>query len=354
MMRRAIDAEPDNIVAWNNLSGTENDLQHDEQALAAARQAAALIERGRDSALNSFFRPVLAPGINTNIDLLVGDNMGVLAEDRRLEAMPDRHSWESSFGNDLDACGALHDAACMRAALSALTKLPTGGDQSVIVQRAIVANYAEILLSHWNEASAGSIVMLSEIDKTGSVASFLRARDAFPAIALVDAHLGDLRAAHALIDKTPTDCVLCLRVRGRIDAIRKNWHGAEYWFARAVAAAPSVPFGYADWGEALLAKGDLEDAIAKFKIANEKGPHFADPLEMWGEALISENRSDLALAKFAEADKYAPNWGRLHLKWGEALLWSGKGGDAQKQFAIAHGLDLTASEKSELMGTTHG
>ena len=99
----------------------------------------------------------------------------------------------------------------------------------------------------------------------------------------------------------------------------------------------------------LMEKGDFDGAIEKFKTANAKGPHFADPLEMWGEVLMRENRSDLALAKFADANKGAPNWGRLHLKWGEALLWSGDGADAQKQFAIASGLDLTAAEKSELL-----
>ena len=97
-----------------------------------------------------------------------------------------------------------------------------------------------------------------------------------------------------------------------------------------------------------MAKGDLDGAIAKFESAHRKGPHFADPLEMWGEALIAKNRSDLALAKFEEANKYAPNWGRLHLKWGEALWWSGKRDEAKKQFAIAAGLDMTPSEKSEL------
>jgi len=77
---------------------------------------------------------------------------------------------------------------------------------------------------------------------------------------------------------------------------------------------------------------------------------------MWGEALIAKNRSDLALAKFAESTKYAPEWGRLHLKWGEALLWFGRRDDAQKQFALARGLDLTTSEKSELarMKNIHG
>jgi tetratricopeptide (TPR) repeat protein len=347
MMQRAIDAEPDNVVAWSNLSNDENNLQHDEHALAAARRAAVLIERGSDTVLNSYFRPVLRPRIGANIDLLVGDNVGVLTEDRKLEAMPDRHSWDGAFGNDLEACGALHDAACLQTRLSTLSTLPTGGNPAVIAQREITTNYAEVLLCHWKEASAGAPAMLAEIDKTGIAASFLRVRDASPAVALTDAHLGDLRAANAMIDKTPIDCVLCLRFRGRIDAVEKNWRGASYWFARAVAAAPSVPFGYADWGETLLAKGDADGAIAKFRIANEKGPHFADPLEMWGEALIAKNRSDLALAKFAEADKYAPNWGRLHLKWGEALLWSGDKRGARRQFAIAAHLDLSAADKME-------
>ncbi|HEX4533240.1 MAG TPA: hypothetical protein VH000_03335, partial [Rhizomicrobium sp.] len=115
---------------------------------------------------------------------------------------------------------------------------------------------------------------------------------------------------------------------------------------------PSIPFAYADWGQMLLAKGDLDGAIVKLTIANQKGPHFADPLEMWGEALMAKNRSDLALAKFEEANKYAPNWGRLHLKWGEALAYAGKKGDAAKQFAIAARLDLTSAEKSELASRT--
>jgi cytochrome c-type biogenesis protein CcmH/NrfG len=106
----------------------------------------------------------------------------------------------------------------------------------------------------------------------------------------------------------------------------------------------------------LMGKGDLDGAIAKFTIASQKGPHFADPLEMCGEALIAKNRSDLALAKFEEAGKYAPRWGRLHLKWAEALLWSGDKLDAAKQLAIASTLDLTQSEKIELgrMKNIHG
>jgi len=98
-----------------------------------------------------------------------------------------------------------------------------------------------------------------------------------------------------------------------------------------------------------LDRGQPDAAIAQFTIANEKGPHFADPLEGWGEALMANNKSHLALAKFAEAEKYAPNWGRLHLKWGEALVWAGRKDDAKAQFDRAAQLDLTPSEKTQLV-----
>ena len=146
---------------------------------------------------------------------------------------------------------------------------------------------------------------------------------------------GDFKGAHAIIDGTPLDCNLCVRTRGRIAALEKNWAGAARWFERAAQDAPSIPFADSEWGTMLLGEGDADAAIEKFTLANQKGPHFADPLEGWGEALMAKNQSHLALAKFAEAEKYAPNWGRLHLKWGEALCYAGKKDEAAKQFARA-------------------
>jgi tetratricopeptide (TPR) repeat protein len=169
-----------------------------------------------------------------------------------------------------------------------------------------------------------------------------------PWLAYADARLGDFSNAHATIDKTPLDCYLCVRMRGNIEAAQNNLAGGERWFAEAVKQAPSIPFAYTDWGAMLLHEGKYDAAIEKFREANLKGPHFADPLEMWGEALMQQNRSDLALAKFEEADKYAPNWGRLHLEWGNALFWSGDKAGAQRQFAIAAHLDLSAADKAAL------
>jgi hypothetical protein len=175
---------------------------------------------------------------------------------------------------------------------------------------------------------------------------------ALPLLAYAQARSGAFAKAWKTINATPTDCYTCIRTRGQIAALQKNWTGAAFWFSHAVMQGPSLPFAYADWGQMLLAKDDLDGAIAKFKLANEKGPHFADPLEIWGEALVAKNRSDLALPKFEEAAKYAPNWGRLHLKWGEALWWSGDKARAAKQFAIASGLELSPADKLQLARMT--
>ena len=176
-----------------------------------------------------------------------------------------------------------------------------------------------------------------------------------PQLALAKAHLGDLAGAQTLIATSPADCYGCVQIRGLIASEAKQYGNADYWFARAVELAPSIPMAYADWGQSFLTRGKPDEAIAQFTLAHQKGPHFADPLEGWGEALMAKNQSHLALAKFAEAEKYAPNWGRLHLKWGEALGYTGHKDEAKKQFARAAALDLSAGDKAELVrANAHG
>jgi tetratricopeptide (TPR) repeat protein len=179
---------------------------------------------------------------------------------------------------------------------------------------------------------------------------------AAPMLAVAQARAGRFAQALATIDTTPRDCVACETARGDIEALRKHWTGAAAWYANAVKLAPSIPFANAAWGAMLMRAGQYDAAVAQFREANVKGPHFADPLEMWGEALMLKNRSDLALAKFEEANKYAPNWGRLHLKWGEALAYTGHKDEALRQFAKAKSLDLSAADAATLPSWTprHG
>jgi tetratricopeptide (TPR) repeat protein len=247
----------------------------------------------------------------------------------------------------------MHDVARSRALIG--EALGTEGVSADDVDRA--RYFADSAASDWRAAIADTRAYVADLKvRNARLKSLEQSTYAIPLLAYALARAGDFSGAHREIDKSPGDCVACETARGNIDALEGKAVAATWWFARAIRDAPSIPFAYSDWGAELMAKGDLDAAIAEFKLANQKGPHFADPLEMWGEALMAKNRSDLALAKFEEAAKYAPNWGRLHLKWGEALFWAGKRDDAQKQFAVARGLDLDASDSAELtkLKISHG
>jgi tetratricopeptide (TPR) repeat protein len=103
----------------------------------------------------------------------------------------------------------------------------------------------------------------------------------------------------------------CYRFRGDVLDLRGNWSGAQEWYAKAVKLGPSVPSGYYSWGVALAKHGDLDAGAAKFKDANLKGPHWADPLKAWGDVLAKQGHTKEALAKYDAALKYAPNWKQL-------------------------------------------
>jgi tetratricopeptide (TPR) repeat protein len=90
----------------------------------------------------------------------------------------------------------------------------------------------------------------------------------WPLLALADAETGDFKTAHAQIDRTPADCDLCLRMRGRIDALQKNASGADYWFAKAEALAP---FLVADQQQNRRAQG-AQFLFAEHDGAGESGP----------------------------------------------------------------------------------
>jgi tetratricopeptide (TPR) repeat protein len=146
---------------------------------------------------------------------------------------------------------------------------------------------------------------------TNKLLGRLRAVWIQPLIALAMAKTADLAGAEALISATPLDCYLCLRVRGQIAAIQRDWPSAERWFAEAVRQAPSIPFAYSEWGNMQLLNGDTNGALANFAAAHQRGPHFADALKGWGDALARQGQWSSALAKYDEALQYAPNWKEL-------------------------------------------
>jgi tetratricopeptide (TPR) repeat protein len=345
-LANALAIKPNFVMVYINLAGMEAQLQHDEQSYAAMRKAMEIAHATRDP---DFADIPWQQGIllgDGQIANDTGDYQRQIALNKQLEALPEFNGQvENARQNDEAIYALLHDKQGADAAMAALP--PTSDPQTLALRDAnhaftgLLFGDASVMLAKHEQFEK----LLSGLGFGGVQATH---RQFYPFAAYGYALTGDFAKAHAMVDKSPADCLQCVRIRAAIDSMQKDWGGAAYWYARAVRDAPSIPLPWSDWGHMLLDKGDLDGAIAKFERAHALGPNFADPLEMWGEALTRRDRASEALAKFEEAARHAPNWGRLHLKWGEALAATGDKDGAKKQFAIASTLYLLRDEKAEL------
>lgn len=350
--RRAAALSAGFALPWQNLAYEDGTFGHDEAALSDARTGLRLFQQG-DAEVTERASRISLPNIRGIVDFALGDFASALRDNIECTQLPDYSGIvEGSRSAIPTILALLHEPDAARTALSEVIppKDPPGNFYDA---NARVTTY--YWLGDWSSTIGMARKAEAIADAPNGLPGFSQsfkhlqlAGSVWPYVARALAETGDLKAAHALIDRTPADCYACMRNRADIDAVTRNWGGASFWFARAVAAAPSIPIAYFDWGRILMQQADYAGAMSKFKQAHERGSRFADPLEMWGEALIVENRSDLALAKFDEASRYAPNWGRLHLKWGEALWWSGDKRAAKEQFVIASNLEMSAADQKVL------
>jgi tetratricopeptide (TPR) repeat protein len=147
---------------------------------------------------------------------------------------------------------------------------------------------------------AGTFTMLAGVDNSSCQVALIEETAGHPDKA--DAILANPDAAH-FVD--------CQRFRGDILDHRGDWAGAQQAYAAAVALAPDLPAGYYSWGVALARHNDLAGALAKLQAANQRGPHWADPLKAWADVLVKQGHFKQALSNYDEALKYAPNWTAL-------------------------------------------
>ena len=353
-LRKAQALAPNLALIYQDMDFGDANLGHNEASLSDARKAVELLQKNTDSDMGARARTISLPAERASVAFSLNDFAAALDFEEETAWLPDysgivEGAREAIFVDQI----LLHNSS---AAWQSWRDLPLSDDPGVRAARAVAEFEAFYWMNNWSAVIDKQAEVENDVDKVSTlpgvapvfVTNTLTVQ-VWPYLATALAMTHRFREAHALIDKTPMDCYDCIRNRALIDAAKGNRRGAEFWFARTVAQGPSIPMGYYQWGAMLLQEGKYDDAIVKFTIANQKGPHFADPLEMWGEALMQQNRSDLALAKFEEANKYAPNWGRLHLKWGEALLYAGRRDEATKQFSLAASLYLSVADKVALM-----
>ena len=338
---QAIALDPNSPLAWFMAEASANNLSHDEQDLAAAKGFLSVAKGAANE--GGKFASSLPAELQAGALEDQGDLLGAVQACERLPSS--KRIGACNTANLIFQYATLHDfrrgREIMRVAPSALVS------GRINIDFMVGQAQFELLAGDWNrslvQAKKAEAAIGSDAYSKSDVETFLK-----PYEAEALARAGDIKTAHAMSAKSPLDCDVCLRERGRIAAIAHDWTGAAHWFAIVSARSPHIPFADTEWGGMLMREGKYDAAIAKFKLANQKGPHFADPLEMWGEALMQKNRSDLALAKFKEAAKYAPSWGRLHLEWGNALFYAGRSDEAKKQIAMAAGLDLSPDDRALL------
>ena len=343
--RKASELNPALPHVWGNLGNEEALFGHDEAALRDVERALVIVKAGSNSEVS----PVIAHSLDLENravrDEYLGDYMDAVAS-------ADELADSANYGGSDDSAP-IFKAADLAADhdISGSLGVAPGVDQEITSVRLSAKFLASFFIpklptyeraaamGDWKAARDDLVRLRLAPEKWSGGIERIRAVYLIPLLADAEARLGNFPRAHELIDGSALDCYLCMRVRGNVATLEKSWSAAEHWYVQATNLTPSIPFAYLEWARMRAAKGDLDGSIATLEIANKKGPHFADPLEMWGEVLIAKNRSDLALEKFEVANKYAPNWRRLHQKWGEALTYAGRKDDAAKQFALARSLN---------------
>jgi tetratricopeptide (TPR) repeat protein len=128
-----------------------------------------------------------------------------------------------------------------------------------------------------------------------------------------------------------------LVARGEIDRAI-----AEY--TEAIRIRPDYPEAHNNLGPALARQGKVDDAIAHFVEAIRLRPGYADAYSNLGVALASEGKLDEAIAQYTKALRLDPDHAHAHGNLGLALQARGRTADAMREFEIALRMNPNSAE----------
>jgi tetratricopeptide (TPR) repeat protein len=307
------DIDPSQLVAWMWAARLSVELGHDEAAVNFARMWIRTRKQDQPARRRDSFVWLIANG-HALIDQAMGDFLPLMQDYVVMDAHPGV-STADQYAERASVAALLHDE---KAGLEQLRLAIAAGnaDGAIFQARWNVSAAA----GAWAQALEAAKALLANERAQKSKTTFsldwanadLAIQTEYdPLLAYAEAMTGDVTSASALIAQTPEDCYLCVRTRARVASVAGDAAGADHWFAEAVRQAPDLPMAYYEWGEALLARGDMPAAARELSLAHDKGPHFADALKAWGDVLVKQGRFEQALAKYDSALKYAPSWAAL-------------------------------------------
>ena len=342
----AVALDPKLALGWLAIANRSRDVATQKAALG---KAAALIQ-GRGHGGYSDKMVLLSHAVAANLNTYNANYFACANEARdALKLARDgrtRGQLESSVAFCLSQ---MHETTAAKAAVhnipdaERMKRLPDGGIEQTFIMSAFVGEDLPALLEN---ATAVKTMLLASANPTAHAYAETRATG-MQSIALLAS--GRLAEGRAMVEKLPSTCHQeCDAYRYYFQEVSGDVAGADRKLGE-LAHLLHQPSAYNYWGRLRLRRGDNEGAAAVFAEGLQYGPWFADLWQGWGEALLNNGDAAGAIAKFAEAQKTAPNWARLHLKWGEALARQGKTKEARAKWTAAAGMDLTPSERAELV-----
>ena len=273
----AIPIVPDFALAYQNIGGEELALGHDEAALAPWRKDIALLSAG-NGGMTERAHNISLPSVIAGLAELTGDFETALHNYEITASLPD-YAGIARYANHQRVydLGSLHEPGRARWQWSRRIK-------PRVLQGEVLTGVSDVQFLAAIPDWAGVLAMKANLERllipnppppfTAEYTQQTFARNIWPYAAEALAHTGDMKGAEALIEKTPLDCLICVRVRGELATMRRDWVDAERWYAMASAQSPSIPFADHEWGRMLMAKGDLDGAIAKFAERQPERPAF--------------------------------------------------------------------------------
>jgi tetratricopeptide (TPR) repeat protein len=346
----AIDADPSLALSYLNVSGAayfsgddEKNLQYEREGLKRLESDTADFSTEGRAALHFENTAVLAD--------MLGDFQQAARNYQALASGPIFENWKplAPLGQSYELARQ-HDVA---GSLAIMANHPVADGQALEFLSQMTDDFVsgyerDAALDDWTAAATDMQDAISAAPRWPAFAPIAVPLLLRPRLAYALARAGRQAEAESTATDLPRTCSRCARARGWIATTAHDWPRADREFAEAVRQGPSLPFGYADWGASLLARGETDGAIMKFSAAHARGPHFADALELWGEALLAKGDYAAAIAKFQQAAQFAPRWGHLFLMWGGALDRSGKHDAALAQYRTAAGMDLSVADRAAL------
>lgn len=124
------------------------------------------------------------------------------------------------------------------------------------------------------------------------------------------------------------------------------------YLRRANAINPSMPACHSNLGNALMARGEVEEAIECYRRALSLNPQFADAYNNLGIALTKKGNAEQALDYFDRALRLNPAFAEAHFNLGTVFECQGKLDAALASYRRALELKPTYAEAHFHMGTT--